>query len=379
VLRGLPYAAVLALGLGVAVFAGANLSTAYPSQAKPFGWPGTSSFDNAVAMVRPELVLAASVPAVVWGARTLRRLEPRRDGMAGFATVVGTDMVLLWLGVLAGAAIGKWAASTTPDDAFWAFTTAHGLLATAFYMMGLGVSVATRRHALPAAVAGWVFFAAVFEDLVRWQVFRQAGYFALRLGQFPSWFYVAQALSPIAGYRAVLILWRPGFRDGTEHAVLDHAAMPPWMTSNNFVVFMLGLWVFVPLLYASLGWWTRAHWPQRSVASATTTTTAATGPGLASAMQHADQSGVAPWDYQRAATATTMSRGPGNASAKRVPVAPPLRATHQSAASTNGTSPAASAGGGGGAGSIRPRLATHSAPQGATGPPKSAGPTRRNP
>lgn len=347
-----PFAALLAFALGGSLFAGANLSTAFPSEQKPFGWPGTATFDNAVAMVRPELLLAATVPAVLWGARTLGNLDPRRDGMRGFWTRIGIDMPFLWVGVLGGALIGKWAASKTPDDALLAFTVAHGLLATAFYLIGLAVSVAFRRNGLPVAVGAWGFFAYLFEDLVRWQTFRQAGYFELRLGHFPGWFYVAQALSPVAAYRGVLIMWREGFRDGLEHAVLDDAPLPAWMNAGNFVLLMLVLWVAVPLAYASLGWWTRAHWHERSGAA----------PVAASP-----------------ATATATGPGAGSAPATRAAAAPPPRATRRSGASTNGTAPPASGGGGAGAHSAHPGRPTRSGLPTAMEPADPAGPGRRSP
>ncbi len=336
--RSLPFAGVLAFALGVVLFSGANLWTAYPRAENPFGLPGTATFENAVAMVRMELVLAATIVSIVWGARTLASLEPARDSMAAWRRTVATDLFLLWTAIVVAAAIGKWTASETPDDAFLGFTVAHGLLASSFYAIGLAVAVLTRRWAVPAALATGISFVVIYENLVRWQVFRQAGYFALRAGDFPAWYYIAQALSPVAGYRAVLILWRPGFRDGLEHAVLDDAELPDWMTAGNFVLFMAILWVGVPLACAGFGWWLRSRKPLRALDG-----------GLATAMLAADQAGVGdPSDYAQRLKARATSRAADSGPATRGLGVRPRHASGQSAPSIADKSQAESEVGGAG-------------------------------
>lgn len=370
----LPFAAILAATVGAILFAGANLSTAFPSAQKPFGWPGTATFDNGVAMVRPELLLATSALAAVWGSMTLRRLEPRTDRMSAFWTHVAVDVPLMWAGVLAAALIGKNVASNTPDDAIWAFTTAHGMLATAFYLLGLAISVAFRRSRLaaPVTVGAWIGFVAIYENLVRWQTFRQAGYYALKAGDFPGWFYAAQALSPVAGYRGILILWRKGFRDGTEHAVLDNAVLPAWMTPMTFVGLMALLWVAVPLAYASIGWWTRgAYATQRSTAGPVPAADSSS-PGATVAI--GSFTSTAP-----AAPAPATDGGLDNAPATDAMGARPARATRRNAASKAGTSSAASGAGDAGSRSTRPPPTTGSGLPDATGSEGLEGPGSRNP
>ncbi len=332
-LRAAPYAAVLALALGLVVYSGANLSNAYPNPNQPFGWPGTANFENAVASVRAELVLAASLPAVIWGARTLRNLKPGDDGVGAFSRTVAVDMGLVWSAVLVGALIGKSEASATPDDALWGFVVAHGMLASSFYMIGLLVSVATRRGAVPVGAGVWLFFVAFYENLVRWHVFREAGYFALRVGDFPGWYYVAQALSPVAGYRAVLILWRKGFRDGLEHAVLDNAALPSWMTAGNFVLFVAALWIVLPFGLAAMGWGLRCR-----AAAVPRHRNQVAEPSLVGPMSAASQAGLADPDaYEAHVMARAKDRAAGNAPATRGQAAQPPRATHQNASSTSQT------------------------------------------
>jgi hypothetical protein len=255
--RAAPYAAILALGLGLAVALGANLANAYPSRTRPFGWPGASNFDGGVATVRPELVLAGSLPGLLWGLRSRPRPEARPRCLP--MVVVGwvADIALVCAAVLVATLIGAWGASDTPADAFWGFFAAHALLALSFYCIGALAAAVVRRHALAAGLAAWVVFAVLLDGFVRWRLFRDAGYDNLAAGRFPSWFYVSEALSPVAGYRAVLILWRRGFRDAVEHAVLDHAALPDWVTASTFALAVAVLWVALPLGLAAVAWWLR--------------------------------------------------------------------------------------------------------------------------
>lgn len=256
--RAWPYALVLALGLGATVAVGANLSNATPSADRPFGWPGPSSFENGVAMVRPLVVLAASLPALCLGATLLRG----RDARAGFALVgpaVGVDLALLGLAPFGAALLGAWGSAQSPFGALVAFTVAHALLAWSFYCLSLFIATLASRHALPAALAAWVAFNAVYENAVRWAVFRQAGYEAVVAGAFPPWFYVSQVFSPLSAYRGALILWRPGFMDYVEKAVLTGAQLPAWMVPSTFIALMLALWVALPLSLGALVWWLRGR------------------------------------------------------------------------------------------------------------------------
>src|SRR5438067_2852838 len=122
--RAWPLALALALGAGAVLVVGVNLSNAFPSQDRPFGWPGPSSFENGVAMVRPELVLATTIPALLLGVRALNRREPHADGPAALLGIFALDAMLLFLAAFVAAVIGKLGASRTTALAFVAFTVA---------------------------------------------------------------------------------------------------------------------------------------------------------------------------------------------------------------------------------------------------------------
>jgi hypothetical protein len=258
--RSWPYALVLALALGATVAVGVNLSNAYPSEAKPFGWPGAANFQNGVAMVRKEILLAASLPALGLALASLRPLEPRRHTVAFLGGIVGADLLALALGVGLAGAWGAWAASKATWGAYWAFVAAHVLLAWAFYSLTLLVAAAARPRATAAALALYTFYLAVFDNLLQWRVFREAGYHRLQAGQFPDWFLAAQAGSPISAYRGFLILDWPPFRDGLENAVLKGATLPPWANAATFAGVLLGLWIVLPLGLTASVWKLRALW-----------------------------------------------------------------------------------------------------------------------
>ena len=259
--RALPYGLVLMLALGLAVSVGAHLSNAFPSEGRPFGWEGPARFENAVAMVRGDLVLAASLPALLLGARALRGLDPATHGAGRMPPAMLAHALVLATACFGAGAIGGMVAFKTPLAAYVAFSTAHALLALSFYSLAFLGAAFTRRHAVAVAAGVWLFFNAAYEGLVRTAVFRQAGYHALAAGQFPSWFYVAQALSPLSAYRGVLILWERGFMDYLEKTVLGDANLPAWMHPGSFAALTLALWVALPLgLAAGLWWWkARAH------------------------------------------------------------------------------------------------------------------------
>ena len=252
--RALPYALLLMLALGAVVSVGAHYSNAFPSESRPFGWPGPAAFQNAVAMVRGDLVLAASLPALVLGARALAGRDPLAQPARRILPILLAHALLLVVACFAAAAIGGLVAFRTPTSAFLAFSVAHALLALSFYSLAFLCGAILRRHALPLAMGVWLAFNAAYEGLVRTAVFREAGYNALAAGQFPSWFYVAQALSPLSAYRGVLILWERGFMDALEKAALGKAALPGWLNPGTFIVLTLVLWIAIPLGVA-LGIW----------------------------------------------------------------------------------------------------------------------------
>lgn len=256
---GLPYAVVLALSLGFAVVLGAHQSNAQPSPDRPFGWAGPSAFGNAVAMVRKDLVLAATLPALLMGANALRRRDPARDGALPLIGIFAAHALMLGVAALAAAQIGAWGSFYAPEGAFWAFTVAHGLLAIAFYAIGFLAATIAPRFALPAALAAWAAFVLYYDDLVETLVLREIGLPGVQEGAFPSWFFVAQALSPLAAYRGILILWREEFRDYVEKIILGEAQLPAWMNPGVFSAALFLLWIALPLALA-LGIWRLRAW-----------------------------------------------------------------------------------------------------------------------
>lgn len=271
----LPYGILLTLALGLAVSVGAHQSNAFPSQSRPFGWEGPAHFNNAVAMVRGDLMLAASLPALLLGAVALRGRDPRVDRAARAVApaFLGHAGILALACFLAGA-IGGMVAFRTPTQSYFAFSVAHALLALGFYSLAFLCGVLFRRFAVPAAMGVWVVFNVVYERVVQTVLFRTEGYHNLAAGNFPAWFYVAQALSPLSAYRGVLILWERGFMDYLEKAALGQAALPGWVNPGTFAGLMLVLWVALPMCLASFAWW----WQGRSHAGAPASRVAPEGP-----------------------------------------------------------------------------------------------------
>lgn len=262
--RALPWALLLAFGLGAIVTVGAHYSNAFPSESAPYGWPGPASFENAVAMVRSDLVLAASVPALVLGAGALAARAPERDRAAALLGVWGVHAALLALAVVAAAGLGAWGAGRTPFGAWWAFVVAHAVLALSFYSLGWMWACFLRERALAVAFATWLVFLGMYEAVTRTIVFRTEGYHSLAAGAFPAWFWVAQAFSPLSSYTGILILWRPKFRDYMESAVLDGAALPGWLVPATFVALATLLWMVLPVALGQLAWWWRGRGAQPS-------------------------------------------------------------------------------------------------------------------
>lgn len=259
--RAAPYALLLALGLGAVVAAGAHLSNAFPSEKAPFGWPGPASFERGVAMVRSDLVLATTLPALILGARALRGREPALHGASSLLATYGTHGALLALGVVIAATIGALGAGETPMDAWYAFVVAHAVLALSFYSLAFLCACFLREHALAGAGAIWVFFLGIYEAVTRTIVFRTEGFEKLNAGAFPDWFWAAQALSPLSSYTGILILWRERFRDYMETEVLKNAVLPAFLVPATFVAVAIVLWMLLPLGLGLLGWW----WRGRSV------------------------------------------------------------------------------------------------------------------
>lgn len=258
VVRAIPYAVVLAVALGITVVLGAHLSHAWPSRARPYGLPGPASFEYAVAFVRPDLVLATTLPAVLLGARALEDRWPARDRVGAVAGVAGAHGLVLVGGVLLAALIGVWGAKRTPGEAFVAFFCAHALLALAFYAVGFAWAASLRKHAVAAAFLTWSFFVLFYDSYVKLRVLREVGLPGLENGGFPSWFYVAQAISPLTLYRGILILWRENFRDGIERAMLGDAVLPAWLNPGVFASVLALLWIALPLGAALVVWRIRA-------------------------------------------------------------------------------------------------------------------------
>lgn len=251
-----PYALVLAAALAGALWIGANLSNATPSSSRPYGWPGTADFDAAVASMRPALVLAASVPGLLMGLAAARRPPARRAPRQSLPPIM-LDLALLALGAYVGAHVGALGARRAAGAAVTLFVTAHLLLAWVAYAMAQLASSVSRRHGAALAAGLWMADVGLSDSFVRWHLFRDAGYTNLAAGRFPGWFYASQAASPTAAYRGMLILGRPGFRDYTEHAALDGATMPAWLTPALFVWVLVLLWVALPLAYAQGISWVR--------------------------------------------------------------------------------------------------------------------------
>ncbi|MGB0652409.1 MAG: hypothetical protein ACPGQL_04340 [Thermoplasmatota archaeon] len=249
--RSLPLAIVLAVALAAAAVLGAHVYNAWPFRTLPYGRPGPGTLANGVALARSELILAASLPAMAMGLRARRPLAwPLDLGLIAAACAV------------AGAAAV--ALTSEPSwSATWAFVGSHGLLAWSFYALGALVRTAAPAVArLPIAAGAWLSFVALYENLVRWRLFRATGYVELTSGQFPDWFYATQALSPVAAYRGLVILWRPDFRDALERAALGDAAIPSWLGPWTMAGVLLVLWVAGPL---GVAWWLHRRRDRRPV------------------------------------------------------------------------------------------------------------------
>jgi hypothetical protein len=255
--RALPYVLVLAVLLGAVVVAGAHYSNAWPSEKAEYGWPGPSSLERGVAMVRSDLVLAASIPALLLGARALARRDPAEEGPARLLQVYGVHAALLAAAVYVASIIGLVGSSGAPGDAVLAFWTAHTVLALSFYSLAFLWNCYLREHALAAAAATWLVFLGLYEAVARTIMFRTTGYSALMNGGFPDWFWASQAFSPLSSYTGILILWRPKFRDYMETEALKNAVLPEWLVPATFVGLAVVLWMLLPLALGTLGWWLR--------------------------------------------------------------------------------------------------------------------------
>jgi hypothetical protein len=240
--RELAWLATIALGLALAVAIGAHYYNAWPSAARPFGNPGAADFGQGASMVRFELSLIASLPALALGVTALGGLGTRVEAAAR----IGTLGLLLVGSVLAGSVLAALAVSDAPASSILAFAAAHIVLALSFFGIGL-LCGASPWPAPTAAAAGTL--ALLAEPLLRIQLFRGAGFHALAAGGFPDWFYASQVL-PYQGYRDMLILQTPEFRDGLERAVFANAALPSWMNPLLLGGILLALWFVVPAALA---------------------------------------------------------------------------------------------------------------------------------
>ena len=259
--RAAPYALLLALGLGAVVVAGAHYSNAWPSEKAEFGWPGPASLERGVAMVRSDIVLATTIPALLMGARALARRAPTLDGPFSILQVYGLHVAMIGSAVLVATLIGALGAGDAPFEACFAFWTAHTVLALAFYSIAFLWNCYLHEHAVAAAAATWIVFLGLYEAVTRTVMFRSEGYTQITNVGFPDWFWAAQGLSPLASYQGILILWRPRFRDMIEEAALENAVLPSWLVPGTFVALAVVLWMLIPLGIGLLGWW----WRGRSV------------------------------------------------------------------------------------------------------------------
>jgi hypothetical protein len=281
--RAWPFYLVLGVGLGAVLYVGVNLSNSFPSEERPFGWPGPASFAAGVATLRRELVLATTLPAIGLGLHALWRRDPKREGLPVFGGVVLADAVGILLGILIAAWIGGNAASAWPSaPAYRTFVVAHALLALAAYSLAVLAKASTRGHGAAITLGLFVLFLAVFDAWLQWRLFRAAGYHRLTSGDLPSWYLAWQAASPLSSYRGTLILGFSGFRDYLESAALKGATLPEWATWRTFSAALLALWVTLPLGFAATVWKARALAWRRDASQAVHAPAAApkVGPGM---------------------------------------------------------------------------------------------------
>lgn len=265
VLPMLPFVVLLSLALGFTVWVGAELSHSYPSDAAPHGWPGPANFDGGVATARPQLVLAAVIPGILLGLMSARRFRLGITGAARSGALILADVTLIATAAWLGAVIAREGAAKTSNDAFWAFTGAHALLAASFYALAMLSSVIFRKA--PALMVGVMAtgYVSMYDSFLRWKALRELGIVGLRAGLLPAWFFAAQAASPISLYRALLIIWNRGFMDYEEQAVLGNATLPSWMTPEILGTLFLFLWVLLPLELAWIVWTLRYNHDRKAI------------------------------------------------------------------------------------------------------------------
>ena len=254
----LPFFLLYGLALGGTLALGAELSTARPSRDRPFGWPGPASFDNGVAMVRNDLALCAAIPPLLLGLTLVRRLQ--RDLRSGlFVSAVLTDLAAVALGALLAGLVGVWGSARASPDAYWAFVTAHGLLGLSFFALGLLPTVVAPIVGLLAGGFLGLAYLTLYDNWVKWRIFRELGYNGIMSGAFPTWFYLAQVFSPLSTYRGMLITWRPQFRDWEEQAALREVVLPSWVNPVLFGSVHLFVWVAIPIEAAIIVWVVRSR------------------------------------------------------------------------------------------------------------------------
>ncbi len=262
--RAGPTVLLMALATGVATVLGGHVYNAWPTAGYPHGEPGPANLERAVAYVRPALVLTTSLPALLLGLRSAAGLDAAR-GWGPPMLRVGADLLLLAVGAAVAALIGAWATAEAPAEAIVALAVSTMLLAWSFHAMAFAAGVILPGRAALPATGLWLVFHGLYESLVRWRLFRATGYYELRAGQLPIWFVAAQALSPLAAYRGLMILWRPGFRDGLERETLRNATLPGWLGPEVLAIMLL-LWTVVPLALAAAVWARRTGVAARAAA-----------------------------------------------------------------------------------------------------------------
>lgn len=248
--RAAPYALVLALALAATLALGAHLSNAQPSAARPFGWDGPAKFTNGVAMVRDDLVAVVSLPSLLLGVRSLADLAPAGGRARDLAARFGLHAFALVAAVAAGTGAGVAAADPTTWNAVIVFAAAHALLAVSFLALGFLVAALAGRWALATASGVWILVTLVYERVVRLALYRTVGFERLVTGDFPTWFYGAQVVSPISSYRGVLILGERGFMDFLERAALGKATLPAYVQPWTFGAVLVVAWIALPFAVA---------------------------------------------------------------------------------------------------------------------------------
>ncbi len=265
--RAGPLCLLLAIGAAAAAILGAHVVNAWPTRSMPRGLPGPGSLEEAMSYVRTPVVLATTLPSMLLGFRTASNLNPLH-GWGPAVRRVAADLFLLAVAGWTAALLAAWGSGEAPGDVIEAVAWSTVLLAWSFHALGLAARISAPVLGGHVAVATWVGFHSLFENLVRWRLFRGSTYHELLAGNLPTWFLASQALSPLAAHRGMLILWREGFRSGLERETLRGAELPDWL-GHELMAFLLLLWTAIPLGVAALVWAMRCRAAREAAARPT--------------------------------------------------------------------------------------------------------------